>query len=448
MSPSGLPYDVLFNIISLMKKNRSRSLVNFACVSQRMRGIIIPRFLYAHITISEENGSLEALLQIFYEGRASYSDSVRSLFIDSMISSPAKQLLVEVLPTMRSIRDLRLLDASKFTATEAIAAIGSMTHLRCLQILRCTFSTFDRATEKLPELRNLRLGGIKYSMGKMSPRWNGEVLSASRETLEQLSLRHISWDLRMGLVGVWPRLRTLDLQQAAVLGLELLNLSTSFPAVRSFGSPHNDPYTWAPLPCNIPFLSNLESFQGQLWVLEVVRPIFSVLRSLAVHYWPEEPITECGHFVPPTLQSLQLETYDKGAFVPQTFGAIAEAAPDLALLSIHCPRSLSHRRALEIAEALIAFLPRLPLAYVIFECSNVTHGPRNQTLADSKLRAPLERAASLASSLDTMKAVRLRMGSVEVRWRRDVIEEDCLYEQYLAFDFAVHSGLRVGEPVP
>ncbi|KDQ08914.1 hypothetical protein BOTBODRAFT_58978 [Botryobasidium botryosum FD-172 SS1] len=443
MSPPTLPYDVLLSVISLMACTRPRSLVNMACTSRKMRDIIIPRFLYSHITISDESNCLETLLQAFCTSRASHVDSVRSLSINCVITRSAQLLLVEVLSTMRNLREIRLSNASKFTEAQAIAAIGPMTHLRSLHILHFTFSTFDRAAERLAELRSLRLEGYTYHLTQLTPRWDGKAISNSRGTLEQLCLGYVSWDLRIGPVGIWPRLQTLDLRDTYVFGMEDLDLSTSFPLVRSFGPPLNDPHTWAPLPCNLPFLSNLESFQGSVNVLEVARPMLSNLRFLLAQHWGVQAITECDRFVPPSLQLLRLELWTKGAIVPQTFGVIAEAAPNLAFLSIYWHVALTHRCVLGIAEALIAFLPRLPLSYVKINCHNVTHGPRDKRLAESTLGAAWERAVNLASSLDSMKAFDLQIGSCEIHWRRDAIEEDSPYEQYLEFVHRIHSPLAM-----
>ncbi|KDQ08915.1 hypothetical protein BOTBODRAFT_37450 [Botryobasidium botryosum FD-172 SS1] len=360
---------------------------------------------------------------------------------------------------MRNLREVSLLDAAKCRKDQITKAIGSLVHLRHLEIWGLKFSTLDQSMENLTGLRSITLQTsdfVDHCRGAPPPERVIKVVYNCRSTLERLSILHASWEPLKCLedlkpahpacaadISVWTRLHTLDLRYTSVFGMETLDLSAAFPSVRCFASPLNTGASWTVLPRNSRFLSNLRLFHGCRRTVESASPSLSKTRCLIITGdldALQPPLINCVQRLPPTVQALELAS---DRFPPLLLDVLATSAPQLAFLLLDLTVA-THREALRVAEELAVFLPRLPLSYVIVRCYYHLR-TRNEQLAEAEQSSHWDRVASVASSLDTMKAYYLSVKAYEKRGRRDGAEDDFLYGRFT--ELSVH-GRAILRKVP
>ncbi|KDQ08917.1 hypothetical protein BOTBODRAFT_191389 [Botryobasidium botryosum FD-172 SS1] len=422
MSLQDLPYDIFLNLLGLLD---SRSLLPLACTSRALEDAIIPEFLYKHVYVSSTSGRLQYFLHCITAEDGPPADLVRSLDV-GIIPARLEPLFADALARMRNLRDFHLTGmAYAHSPPESAKVFGSLSALRHLHLGYCEL---HKLREGLSQLQTLHVSGNHVDWSPMiSSHGVGMILLNSRETLIEISVRNgINWimgenpssrDIGAGPRGdfrhVWPLVHTLDLSESTLTDEDSpVDLSLSFPSVRSFGAPRNH---WAEHPHTRLFVSRLESFQGSWADMKNIVSSFSNLRRAVIQrgsVWGTTFIfTE---YLPSTLESLEMSF--AGGFLSH-LDTLVEATPNLVFLSIELMRQTLDE-LFDTAAFLVTCVSRLPLAYLTFRCRTVDLRTGSIYTLD-QVEAEWESAYSALKLQPGLQAVCLKVGKLQrYRWRK------------------------------
>ncbi|KDQ15878.1 hypothetical protein BOTBODRAFT_274790 [Botryobasidium botryosum FD-172 SS1] len=395
-----LDHDILSmiarEISSLVANNHyqlgQRSLLYLALTCRSMRELVIPRFLFARVSITS-HPALLSFCRCITAPNSEAGDAVRHLYVDldhnggRIPGDLPSEELVGALEKMHQLLSLQINAFAKFYAIEPRIAKAVIRHTTYRLDTLC----LDDCS--LPSLRLLRdLIGLRFLSISLQSRSRAGVLTSdsplgviimnSRCTLEELRLGNISsWQLYgqpldtsdtsiEGEIYVWPHIHTLALGGPQAGLLEELDFSYSFPSIRCFEHSFHSS-EWAMRACNRLFLGQLESLVGGWPEAKAALDAGAKLRRVSIRSSSPFPGSESGfafhHYLPSCLRSLSVYIPLRGS--PDYLRQLSLAAPNITYLDITFVVKRRDDRFKEIMERNSVSLSRLPLTLLALDCT-------------------------------------------------------------------------------
>lgn len=271
-----LNYDTLFHILSHL--NTRRSLLYLALTCRKMRDVVIPEFLYAHVEFGLGEGieqlellRISSFCKAVTSAQTTAGDAVRHIILklDPQLFSTWRNAV----GCMRNLDSLNVAPNYVDVLTIPIL-LDQKPKLRHLTISGCYLDTPYSLPGDLGGLRSIAIHDTNIPQIKLTRDSSlGNVLLNSRQTLQELRLPSIEWglDTPAGVSDdtlgdlIWPHVHSLDLYLVRVSGGSAFTLSHSFPSTLHFTN-----RCWYHDPIKTPFGSRLRSLRGYLRDLQCI----------------------------------------------------------------------------------------------------------------------------------------------------------------------------------
>ncbi|KDQ18855.1 hypothetical protein BOTBODRAFT_184702 [Botryobasidium botryosum FD-172 SS1] len=372
-----LDYDILFILLSEI--DSPQTLLYLAVASRAMRDLIIPRFLFASVSCTSPD-QLFAFERSLIVGDSMAGDAVRHLNLDlNAAFAGTAANIVERLNNLQSV----VVSGYWCHKPRMLKTIASRPRLRSLELAE----RFLYSLEALRKLKGLVRLKIDHARLPISPESDlGNILSNSRDTLQELSVDCRLWDFpppfpdsenRSGKEWVWPYVHTLN----CVHGVpENPAFTRSFPSVRFF-VPMVHKADWLQQPCNSHFVCRLESFEGSLNDMECARAAGAQLRRAVVS--PGALSAADGlkseSYFSSRLRSLDLHLENSS---PECLERLLDVAPNLTFLKLSL--SIERRGLKAMISTLNQILRCISLLYLSYLRIGVRITARGHSAAGQK----------------------------------------------------------------
>ncbi|KDQ14984.1 hypothetical protein BOTBODRAFT_54890 [Botryobasidium botryosum FD-172 SS1] len=367
MSPLLLNYDTIAAIASELSMS---GLLNLALTCRTMRRVIIPEFLYAKISLSLCNEAthqefVRSFCRSIMADGSTAGNAVRSLdiYILHSYSREDANLVGQALEKMPYLHRAICSGVLDTYEPRIIRAIAAQVHLRHLVLFYPPPDALALLKD-LGGLASIKIDGVFYHHPLSSDTPLRHLLSNSRHTLEELSLREVEWPLPSPQSNttndlVWPAVRTLDLGASVPEGVAL-DLAHYFPSTRVAS------LRMYPHPSEYGYPTRIESFTGG-WE-EYIGVVKAGSNPLFAHITSQHPLTsiEFASRLTPSLQSLII-MFTSGIELPlNLLEYVAERAPSLHIfyMAWRPKRTPDSNEYAKIIAQMASYLVRLPLRYL------------------------------------------------------------------------------------